>query len=726
MTDRDQDSLIEIVLTFVLLFLATALFGEASLSSYRLFLMAGLLGGFTFAWSMRDKEAPATKYLLTLGSLCVLVWLIYSIAKSTLLYKDVLLICIKGLIFIEVVLSFDIHALAYMQLLCIPLYMCFPFFFQGRQEPLLMLIGLFNIIGWFILLKMNIYTSLNVPLNKIWLRRNFVIMSITVILLLSLLLGWILFAALQLDKMRKGGLFLIEEIDIRGSSSQTEETFYDLQDKLIKEMSDEIVERPALQDKYAMMNNLDVLIKKTEDAKEVRKAATALMSHLKIEGPGIKKLEEKKTSTTLKEYVKVTIKRQLDKVLKSMRENLQKTPMDIKGARTASAMVKKMHSSSSPKEVAEVAKKLQIEIRKSSIKAPVKEERLKLVILLKEWKSFELSDWERSVSLQEKMLSPQDKERKDLPESTLAPKPLTPEQQALIAQAEALKAEAIAEALTPEQQKLIAEAEAMKAAATPEALTPEQQALIAQAEALKAAATPENLTPEQQLSAQEETYPEEDLSPIDDKQEQVYPKEDLSPEVLILKEDKSIHPSLRRRETLIIMKVGEFIRWVFLRLLIWTLFILFLLILLILIGLLIWLVILYFLTRKRKKEIMALYHRHPGKFIISLNENIKGVLAIFGMPCKESTPPLHYAEFVEGRCPIKDDLFKRFTVKFEEAKYSRHVLQQKDSFTALNGYNGVLKTLFNNCRKSILATRFVLGLMQVRPFLMPDQPEAPR
>ncbi|MFH1641016.1 MAG: hypothetical protein ABIA66_03515 [Candidatus Omnitrophota bacterium] len=691
MTDRDQDRLIEIVLTSVLLLLATALFGGASLGPYRLFLIAGLLGGFSFAWYMREKEQPATKYFLTVGALSVLVWFIVSVANSTLLYKDVVLICIKGLIFIEVVLSFDIHLLPYMQLLCIPLYMCFPFFFQGQMEPLLMLIAFFNILAWFILLKMKLYNFLNVPLSKIWSRRHIPILSLVILLLLSLSLGWILFIGLRLDSMRKGGLFLVEEIDLKGSSSQTEQTFYDLQDKLIKEMSDVIEERPSLQDKYEMMNQLDVLVKKTEDSKQVRKAATGLVSHLKIAGPGLKEVTEKTTLTILKEYVNAIIKYQLNKKEETMRKSLQKTPLDIKRGMTTSALVKKMNSSSSPEEVAKHEKELQKTIQSASINTKLKKERMDLVRKMKEWKSFELSKWEALALSREKMPLPQEKEQKkvkykDYAKATLVTRPLTPEQQDLIAQAEALKEMIPPESLTPEQQELIAQAEVLKEMVTPPPLTPEQQELIAQAEALKATSTPELLNLEQSLT---------------EEQSEFKPR--------LVKRSKA-EDALERRLLLISR-------------LIWKLFILFLLILLILIGLFIWLLVLYFRTQKRKKEIMALYDSHPNEFIIHLNENIKGVLALFGLPCKKTMPPLHYADFIEGKCLIENKIFKRFTIKFEEAKYSRHILKSEDALTALYGYNGLLKTLFSSCRKSILAMRYISGLIQARPFLMPDKPE---
>ncbi|KPK97720.1 MAG: hypothetical protein AMJ95_07395 [Omnitrophica WOR_2 bacterium SM23_72] len=685
MTDLDQNRLIEMVLTFVLMFLATALFGEASLDPYRLLLIAGLIGGFSFAWFMREKEQPATKYFLTIGAFSVLVWFIVSVANSTFLYRDVILICIKGLIFVEVILSFDIHLLPYMQLLCIPLYMCFPFFFRGQMESLLILIVFFSILDWFILLKMQLYNFLKVPLKRVWSRRYISILSLAALLLLSLSLGWILYYGLRLDSMKKGGLFLVEEIDLKGTSSQTEQTLFDLQDKLIKEMSEEIAEKPALQDKYSMMNLLDVIVKKTEDAKQVKKAATGLVSHLKMEGPGIKLKAERPTLATLKEYVNSVIRHQLNKTEQEMRQNLQKTPLDIKRSMATSALVRKMNKSSTTEQVAKYEKELQKTIQNARANTKLKEERMKLVRKMREWKSFELSKWDQVAVPLQKVPPP--------------PEPLTPEQKELIAKAEALKTTPPPQPLTPEQKELIAKAEALKTTPPPQPLTPEQQELTAQAEALKEMVTPEPLTPEQQLAMQKELEEKLELQP------------------------KNLEEEFRRSRRVLGIKVKEQ-RLILILRLIWKLYILLLLLLLILIVLFIWFLVLYFRTQKRKREIMALYYSRPNEFIIHLDENIKGVLAIFGLPYKKNTPPLHYADFVEEKCLIENKIFKRFAIKFEEAKYSRHMLKSEDALTALYGYNGLLKTLFSGCSKSVLAVRYILGLMQVRPFLMPDRPEA--
>ena len=120
-----------------------------------------------------------------MGALAVLGWFLYSVLHSTFLYRDVILICIKGVIFLEIILSLDLHFLSYMQLLTIPLYMCFPFFFKEGHEPFLVTLLFFNIVFWALLLKMKFYSFLKMPLDKLSLKRNFTVISLVVLLILS-------------------------------------------------------------------------------------------------------------------------------------------------------------------------------------------------------------------------------------------------------------------------------------------------------------------------------------------------------------------------------------------------------------------------------------------------------------------------------------------------------------------------------------------------------------
>lgn len=124
--------------------------------------------------------------------------------------------------------------------------------------------------------------------------------------------------------------------------------------------------------------------------------------------------------------------------------------------------------------------------------------------------------------------------------------------------------------------------------------------------------------------------------------------------------------------------------------------------------------ILYFIIKYKKDKLLSLY-KNPREFIIGLYENTKMVLIIFGLKHKEVLAPLYYAEFVEKRYSIKNNLLLNFTVKFEEAKYSSHILQFDDSRLALDEYNNFLKVLYSNYSKFSLILRYCLTLLHRTP-----------
>ena len=129
-------------------------------------------------------------------------------------------------------------------------------------------------------------------------------------------------------------------------------------------------------------------------------------------------------------------------------------------------------------------------------------------------------------------------------------------------------------------------------------------------------------------------------------------------------------------------------------------------------------IILYLLTERIKKKLRAYIEENPRESIIYLYENAKKILAIFGLSHKGFIPPLAYCRLVEQRYSIENNLFLRFTVKFEEAKYSRHILKSGDALSVLSDYNDFLKILLGHYNKSALFFRYLLTLLYRRPLFI--------
>lgn len=127
--------------------------------------------------------------------------------------------------------------------------------------------------------------------------------------------------------------------------------------------------------------------------------------------------------------------------------------------------------------------------------------------------------------------------------------------------------------------------------------------------------------------------------------------------------------------------------------------------------------ILYFMTKHKKDKLLSLYN-NPREFIISLYENIKAIFNIFGNRVQGVIPPLAYANLIEKRYSMENNLFLRLTVKFEEAKYSKHTLGSEDVNQALNDYNNILKAVCADYNKPSLFFRYCLSLLRRRPLFV--------
>lgn len=127
---------------------------------------------------------------------------------------------------------------------------------------------------------------------------------------------------------------------------------------------------------------------------------------------------------------------------------------------------------------------------------------------------------------------------------------------------------------------------------------------------------------------------------------------------------------------------------------------------------------LYFLTEEEKNRLKSLLDKNPGEFIVNLYDNVKTILSIFGLSYQESIQPLHYAKLVQDRYSIKDNLFLRLTTKFEETKYSGHILQPNDAASVQNDYHDFLRILFSHHNKFSLFFKYCLTLIYRKPLFI--------
>lgn len=127
--------------------------------------------------------------------------------------------------------------------------------------------------------------------------------------------------------------------------------------------------------------------------------------------------------------------------------------------------------------------------------------------------------------------------------------------------------------------------------------------------------------------------------------------------------------------------------------------------------------IFYIMTIRTKKKLISRY-KDPEGFIILLYENAKKILDIFGLKDEKTIAPLSYAESIEKKLSVENKVFLKFTSKFEEAKYSQHILQSEDACVALNEYNNLIRILLGRYNKFSLFFRYCLTLLNRKPLFL--------
>lgn len=155
----------------------------------------------------------------------------------------------------------------------------------------------------------------------------------------------------------------------------------------------------------------------------------------------------------------------------------------------------------------------------------------------------------------------------------------------------------------------------------------------------------------------------------------------------------------------------------------WFLWLLAKIILVLLLGILSVAFVLYSLAENKRRRLRSLKNK-PREFILGLHENAIRLITIFGLRYDAYTFPLFYAELAKQKFLVKNNVFLNFSIKFEEAKYSQHVLQDSDVAAAANDYNIFFERLCKNQSRMFSCYRYCLALVHCRPIFILSALEA--
>lgn len=125
----------------------------------------------------------------------------------------------------------------------------------------------------------------------------------------------------------------------------------------------------------------------------------------------------------------------------------------------------------------------------------------------------------------------------------------------------------------------------------------------------------------------------------------------------------------------------------------------------------------YIMTERTKERILKSCD-NPRDFIIALYGNLNKIMVIFDAQQKFYMPPLFFASLIDKKYAIAENLFFRFTERFEEAKYSSHNLKPEVSRLVLEDYNQILKIIFAQHKKIAIAYNYFKALVNKTPLFI--------
>lgn len=720
MKDKDIYLGLELILTLFLLILV--IFLTEIILPFRLkqYLIVGLICGFSFSWFNRKKVSHEIKYFTTIGAIGVFGWLVYSILNSSFLYKEVIVICLKAALILEVILSFNSCIppfLDYIQALSVPLFMSHPLFIKD-YSPSFIILTLGYSICWFAIFKVKFYGFLNPEKQKRFKRFNSVYLSV-ILFLVSIFSAWMFFSYVPLGKIKKGG-FLSEtgEGGLETGLDDLETEYYDLRDNVQKKTTNLIPRFDSTEEQYEILELINKLIKDSRYIILVEKAKSELLSRLKTPGLGLEKKDAEELIFLMNKYLDKKVTFNLRKSEEKIRDSLHKNRLKIKDVISVLLRISKALYSNSYKQASNYENEIKRIIDNSSISDTGKKELKELLGQLKDWKNFEMYR-QKSASLSKKIESLDERLRKEMAGllSEIEEAERLSELKETVNKAESLKE---ANPQLPEDiVKEMKEASDLKS----EVLLSQESNLLK--EKLEQSGLSEDKVQElkEKIEAIRDTENDQQFSEdLSEFQETIEGNQvDVSQETkeladlktYILGEEKKAEDLAQEQAEAASEEEGQAPARRY-----WLRLIIFILSALLILGIFITLIILYFLTEKKKNELKLSLNKNPGEFIVKLYENMKRILGLFNLSYKEFLAPLYYAELVQKKYSIRDNLFLRFTARFEEAKYSRHILGSDVAVSALNDYNNFLEILFSHYNRPSLFAKYCLALVRRTPLFM--------
>ena len=704
----------ELSLVFLLLCLLLFIPGKAFfplLPVIPIVFFAGLTWSVLGKWNTRLGETIITN----IGAIGIFVWFVYALSHSYFGYKEVLLILLKSVIFLITVFCFCASTPRYRTyIVFLSTLLCVGAVLYSQHSTILSgvcLLGVF--FCWLVLMKVRFVQvfSFTASNSQQWWR--FLVIPGIIFAAVVLCASFVIFV-LRTPYLKKVGFFDSADLADTGELEALEKEYYFAQDAFQGQASQLALNSDVSDDRHSMMKMVSIMVNEEHsEVQEVEQAEQGLKSLLRTPGLGDEKGKGDEITHALDHYAEIkstiNVMHQSDKIMQKVRDQ----GVDFFKGVSMLVSLGAMRFSSSRKDITAASKRLDNNIdalgasesRQTDLKEQAKDLKqwrvfwsfLKQIRLLKaqlDSASVSIqSDFIKAISRIEDIQTVEDV-RVALKEVARL-KQEYPAAQNYSRKLDEIMSLRLEMFLAQKEHELMAKLE--EAGASPNTLGQVRKNLeeLLKAPSLKPEsrrgediiiAQTDKLAAQIQKAAAEAEIPEKIGSQLlnetqglknvlmsEAKKEQVRVKR-----LLKLEEAKKLQakaPFPLRKIILLVLGILLFLLCVFSGFFIYRLF----------------------MTLRARGKLVSDY-ANPRSFIVNLYANMQRIITVFGMRQQEELPPLLCASYIGGKYGISVNDFVVFSKKFEEARYSQHVLTLEDASGALKAYNSFLDILLQQVK----------------------------
>jgi len=390
METKDRYFYLEYFLTF-LLFLPLLFLFPKEVAPLRIFLAGDIILGAGVAYISRNKFYSFRKFATLVVSILILGGTVYFVLKSTFLYEEVIVICIKSLSLLIVINSFSSCLQGYlnsMQIYSILLFFCICAFTKGYSNFFLILVSgfAFNLLA---VTRIKFYTIFN-PSVKSRTRQQGINVLFIIVLALAALLAWVLFMNLPLGRIKVWRYFKEESLSLM-EGREKEKDISLPEEQIQKELTELTLKLSSTDEMHKVIVAIqDLLIKEKPFACEVDKAKKDVLGMVSNPILAQGAMKTKELNDSIRDYVDNKILKNLNQLRSEINKVIENNHIGLQQRFAILSLVNKIEYSNSSEEIDKYNEQLRMVLNDAPIADDARKQLKQLDKQLKEWKTYKV------------------------------------------------------------------------------------------------------------------------------------------------------------------------------------------------------------------------------------------------------------------------------------------------------------------------------------------------